>query len=224
MSETTTRALIIVDLQPDFLPGGALAVPEGDAVLAPILALLEPGERYAALVASQDWHPAEHGSFAANHSGRAPGERVDLEGIEQILWPTHCVQGSPGAALHPALEARRGRLDAVFQKGTDPRVDSYSAFFDNERRKATGLGEWLRERGVEAVDVCGLALDYCVKFTALDALELGFATTLIADATRAVNLQPGDGEAAVAALREAGAQVVDSAALLANTAMQETAS
>ncbi|EDM78611.1 nicotinamidase/pyrazinamidase [Plesiocystis pacifica SIR-1] len=216
-------ALIIVDLQPDFLPGGALAVPEGDAVLAPIRALLDAGD-YATVVATQDWHPAEHRSFAANHDARQVGEVIDLDGLDQVLWPVHCVQDSPGAALHGALEARRGRLDAVFQKGTELGVDSYSGFFDNGRRKATGLGDWLRERGVESVHVCGLALDYCVKFTALDALELGFATTLIADATRAVNLQPGDGEAAVTALREAGAQVVDSAALLANTAMQETAS
>lgn len=216
-------ALIIVDLQPDFLPGGALAVPEGDAVLAPIRALLDAGG-YATVVATQDWHPAEHRSFAANHDARQIGEVVDLDGLDQVLWPVHCVQDSPGAALHGELEARRGRLDAVFQKGTELGVDSYSGFFDNGRRKATGLGDWLRERGVESVHVCGLALDYCVKFTALDALELGFATTLIADATRAVNLQPGDGEAAVTALREAGAQVVDSAALLANTAMQETAS
>ena len=214
MNEASKRALIIVDLQPDFLPGGALAVPEGDAVVAPILALLGRRDRYAVVVATQDWHPAAHGSFAANHPGRSPGELIDLEGLQQILWPTHCVAETPGAALVPELAARRDELDAVFRKGTEVGVDSYSGFFDNGRRKATGMGEWLRERGIEAVDVCGLALDYCVKFTALDALSLGFATTLIQDACRAVELSPGDGARAAAAIAENGGRVVDSATIL----------
>lgn len=204
------RALIIVDLQPDFLPGGALAVPDGDAIIPTVLALMD---RFDVVVATQDWHPREHGSFAANHPGRTPGEVIDLHGLAQILWPVHCVQNTPGAALVPELEARRSSLAEVFQKGTDPVVDSYSGFFDNGRRKATGLGEWLRAQGVEEVAVCGLALDYCVKFTALDALSLGFRTTLIRDATRAVNLQPGDDERAVAELRAAGAEVIDQSAL-----------
>lgn len=205
------QALIIVDLQPDFLPGGALAVPDGDAIIPTVLALMD---RFDVVVATQDWHPREHGSFAANHSGRTPGELIDLHGLEQILWPVHCVQDTTGAALVPALEARRAKLAAVFQKGTDPTIDSYSGFFDNGRRKSTGLGEWLREQGIDAVVVCGLALDYCVKFTALDARSLGFATTLIRDATRAVNLQPGDGDRAVEQLREAGVEIVDSSRLL----------
>lgn len=215
MSPSQTRALIIVDLQPDFLPGGPLGVSGGDEIVEPVLALMD---RFEVVVATQDWHPAEHGSFAANHPGRAPGECVDLDGLEQILWPTHCVQGTPGAALVPALEARRGDLDAVFQKGTEPRIDSYSGFFDNGKRKPTGLGAWLRERGVEEVWVCGLALDYCVKFTALDALDLGLRTTLIRDATRAVELAAGDGERAIAAILEAGGEVVDSAAILGEAA------
>jgi nicotinamidase/pyrazinamidase len=205
------QALIIVDLQPDFLPGGPLAVPEGDAIIPTVLALMD---RFELVVATQDWHPREHGSFAANHSGRTPGEVIDLHGLPQILWPTHCVQDTPGAALVPELQAREGKLAAVFRKGTDPTVDSYSGFFDNERRKATGMGEWLRAQGVTSVVICGLALDYCVKFTALDALSLGFATTLVCDAARAVNLQPGDGERAVEELRAAGVTIVDSKALL----------
>ncbi|NVB39152.1 bifunctional nicotinamidase/pyrazinamidase [Pseudenhygromyxa sp. WMMC2535] len=211
MNTPTKRALLIIDLQPDFLPGGPLAVPEGDAVIPPILALAR-SPRYAHVVASQDWHPADHGSFAANHPGRSPGEFIELDGLEQVLWPVHCVAGSPGAALIPPLLACEP--EAVFQKGRDPEVDSYSAFFDNARRSATGLESWLRERGVTAVEVCGLAQDYCVKFTALDALSLGFSTTVIADATRAVNLQPGDDARALAAIREAGGEVVDSAAVL----------
>lgn len=211
MSTTPKRALIIVDLQPDFLPGGPLGVPEGDAIVEPVLALLR---HYDTVVATQDWHPADHGSFAANHPGRSVGELTELGGLEQILWPTHCVQGSPGAELAPALQAERERLDAIFKKGTDPGIDSYSGFFDNGKRKATGLGDWLLAREIEELAICGLALDYCVKFTALDALELGFRTRLVRDGTRAVNLEPGDDERAFAAIREAGGEVVDSASLL----------
>jgi nicotinamidase/pyrazinamidase len=205
------QALIIVDLQPDFLPGGPLAVPEGDAIIPTVLALID---RFDVVVATQDWHPRAHGSFAANHPERTPGEVIDLHGLSQILWPVHCVQDSSGAALVPELQAREGKLAAVFRKGTDATVDSYSGFFDNGRRNATGLGEWLRARGIDSVVICGLALDYCVKFTALDALSLGFATTVVRDATRAVNLQPGDDERALEQLRAAGAKIVDSKALL----------
>lgn len=205
------QALIIVDLQPDFLPGGPLGVPGGDAIIPTVLALID---RFEIVVATQDWHPGDHGSFAATHSGRSPGEVIELDGLDQILWPVHCVQDSPGAALIPELRARENQLSAVFCKGTDANVDSYSGFFDNGRRRATGLGEWLAARGVSSVVVCGLALDYCVKFTALDALSLGLETTLVRDATRAVELTPGDGEQAIAAITEAGGKVVDSKTLL----------
>jgi nicotinamidase/pyrazinamidase len=211
------QALIIVDLQPDFLPGGPLGVPGGDTIVPTVMALID---RFDIVVATQDWHPPDHGSFAANHPagpghpGRSPGEVIELDGLAQILWPTHCVQDTPGADLVPSMRARESKLAAVFTKGTDPRVDSYSGFFDNGKRKATGLGEWLRAHGVDSVVICGLALDYCVKFTALDALALGFETTLVRDATRAVELEPGDGERAVADIRAAGGKIVDSAALL----------
>jgi nicotinamidase/pyrazinamidase len=206
---TGKHALIIVDLQPDFLPGGPLGVSEGDRII-PLVRELMP--RFDLVVATQDWHPRDHGSFAANHPSRSPGERIELDGLTQILWPVHCVQDSPGAQLVPELRAHE--LAAVFRKGTDRSIDSYSGFFDNGKRKSTGLGEWLRERGVTAVSVCGLALDYCVKFTTLDALELGFATTLIRDATRAVELSPGDGERALAEIRARGGKVVDSGVIL----------
>jgi nicotinamidase-related amidase/8-oxo-dGTP pyrophosphatase MutT (NUDIX family) len=205
------QALIIVDLQPDFLPGGPLAVPEGDAIIPTVLALMD---RFDVVVATQDWHPREHGSFAANYTDRTPGEIIDLHGLAQILWPVHCVQDTPGAALVPELQAREGKLAAVFRKGMDPLVDSYSGFFDNGRRQSTGLWEWLRAHEITSVVVCGLALDYCVKFTALDAISLGFETALVRDATRAVNLHPGDGERAIEELRAAGAKIVDSKALL----------
>lgn len=203
------NALILVDLQNDFLPGGALAVPRGDEVI-PLANQLQP--QFPLVVATQDWHPADHGSFAANHPGRRVGDIIELGGLPQVLWPVHCVQNSLGAEFAPALD--RTRIERVFPKGTDPEIDSYSGFFDNGRKKATGLGDYLRERGVEAVTVLGLATDYCVKATALDARSLGFEVTLVADACRAVDLAPGDGERALEAMRQAGVTVVASRELL----------
>jgi nicotinamidase/pyrazinamidase len=205
------RALILVDIQPDFMPGGALAVPEGDAILPAVRSLID---RHELVVATQDWHPPEHASFAANHAGRSPGEVIELHGLAQVLWPVHCVQDSPGAALAEALADKRQRIAEVFRKGTDPGIDSYSGFFDNGRRKATGMGEWLAAQGVDAVTVVGLATDYCVKFTALDAIELGFTTTVVVDACRAVNLSEGDGERALSEIRAAGGRVVVSEEVL----------
>jgi nicotinamidase/pyrazinamidase len=203
------KTLILVDIQNDFIPGGTLPVPEGDQIV-PLVNRLQ--DRFDLVVATQDWHPADHGSFAANHPGRKPGEVIDLHGLRQILWPVHCVQNTPGAAFVPGLETRR--ISRVFQKGTDPTIDSYSGFFDNGRRKATGLGDYLKEKGATDVYICGLATDYCVKFTALDARSLGFKTFLIEDASRGVNLKPGDVEAAVEEMRRAGVVVVNSDTLL----------
>ncbi len=196
------KALILVDIQNDFVPGGALAVSEGDAVVPVANALARSGD-FDLVVATQDWHPAGHESFASAHDGHEAGQVIDLHGLDQVLWPVHCVQGTPGAEFVDALDT--DAIDAVFQKGTDPTIDSYSGFFDNGRRKATGLGEWLRERGVTAVTVVGLATDYCVKFTALDAISEGFATTVVTEACRGVNLSPGDSERALEELAEAGA-------------------
>ena len=203
------KALILVDIQNDFLPGGALAVPRGDEVI-PVANRLQ--KAFPRVVATQDWHPANHGSFAANHPGRKPFEQIDLNGLAQTLWPVHCVQGTQGAALAPALE--QDHLAEVFQKGTDPAIDSYSGFFDNGHRKPTGLGDWLKAQGVTEVHVCGLATDYCVKFTALDALGLGFKTCLIEDASRGVNLQPADSQQAIEEMAQAGVSVLQSAAIL----------
>ena len=196
------KALLLIDLQNDFLPGGSLAVPDGDAVV-PVANRLMPA--YDLVVATKDWHPAGHGSFASGHAGKQPGEVVELAGLPQVLWPDHCVQHTRGAELHADLNA--GGIDEVVTKGTDSGIDSYSGFFDNGHRKATGLADLLRARGVDAVDVAGLALDYCVKFTALDAVKEGFTTTVLLDGCRAVNLQPGDGDAAVAEMQAAGVQV-----------------
>ncbi|HEY5751560.1 MAG TPA: bifunctional nicotinamidase/pyrazinamidase [Chthoniobacterales bacterium] len=196
------RALIIVDLQNDFVKGGALAVPEGET-LVPLINELQPN--YDLVVATQDWHPADHGSLVTNHPGHQPGDVIDLNGLPQILWPAHCVQGTPGADFVPGLD--QDRWAAVFRKGTDSGIDSYSGFFDNGRRKATGLGDYLKQRGVTEVHVLGLATDYCVKFTALDAASLGFKTALISAASRGVNLQPGDVDKAIKEMRTAGVEI-----------------
>ena len=203
------KALILVDLQNDFLPGGALGVPEGDNVIPVVNKLLAV---FPLVVATQDWHPANHGSFASNHPGKQVFEQIELSGLPQTLWPVHCVQNTQGAAL--AVSLKRDRIARIFQKGTDPGIDSYSGLFDNGRRKSTGLGEWLKESGVTEVFVCGLATDYCVKFTALDAAQFGFKTSLIQDASRGVNLRSDDVKNAIAEMRRVGVSVVQSDAIL----------
>jgi nicotinamidase/pyrazinamidase len=203
--EQSVRALILVDLQNDFVPGGALAVREGDRVI-PIAN--ELADKFDLVVATQDWHPADHGSFAANHPGKQPGEVIDLNGLAQVLWPVHCVQNTRGAEFVPALAT--DKITRVFQKGTDPAIDSYSGFFDNGHRKKTGLGDWLSERGVRDVYVMGLATDYCVKFTALDARQLGFDVFLIEDASRGVELQAGDVAGAIDEMKRAGVTIMQS--------------
>lgn len=193
------EALILVDLQNDFMPGGALAVRDGDQVVAPANRL---AETFDLVVATQDWHPRDHESFAATHPGKQPGEVIDLHGLPQVLWPVHCVQDTPGADFHPALN--RTRITKVIRKGQDRQIDSYSGFFDNGRRRATGLADFLREQSVTTLYVLGLATDYCVKWTAIDAVRLGFTTWLIEDACRGVGLQPGDIPAALSDMQRAG--------------------
>lgn len=199
------NALILVDIQNDFLPGGALAVPEGDAVIPVCNAIRD---RFNLVVATQDWHPRDHGSFAANHPGHSVGQVIDLNGLTQILWPVHCVQNTPGA--HFAKDLRLLSTDRVFQKGTDPAIDSYSGFFDNGHRKSTGLDAFLKNKSVTDVFVAGLATDYCVKFTALDARSLGYNVHLVVDACRGVNLHPGDVDAAIEDVRRAGVMITKS--------------
>jgi nicotinamidase/pyrazinamidase len=203
------KALILVDIQNDFLPGGALAVPDGDKVI-PIANKLQ--EIFPLVVATQDWHPSNHGSFAASQPGKKVFEQIELNGLPQTLWPAHCVQGTAGAELAAALD--RERIAKIFPKGTDPGIDSYSGLFDNGHRKSTGLGEWLKSQGATDVFVCGLATDYCVKFTALDAAQMGFRTHLIEDASRGVNLRPDDVKNSIEEMKRAGIVVVQSAELL----------
>lgn len=200
------NALVLVDIQNDFVPGGALAVKEGDAVV-PVASRLMP--KFEIVVATQDWHPADHGSFAANHPGKKPGEVIELNGLPQVLWPVHCVRGTRGAAFVAGLDV--SRVTRVFQKGTDVGVDSYSGFFDNGHRTSTGMGDWLRTQGVDTIHVMGLATDYCVKFTALDGRKLGFDVVLVEDGCRGVNLKQGDSGRAVEEMRVAGVRVMTSA-------------
>ncbi len=198
------RALILVDIQNDFLPGGSLAVPEGDAVV-PVANAVKA--EFDLVVATQDWHPPDHGSFASNHEGTKPGDVGELAGLSQVFWPDHCMQGSVGAQFPAALDLHGV---TIFRKGTDRAIDSYSGFYDNGHRKATGLGEFLNRQGVTDVFVLGLATDYCVKFTALDAADLGFRTSLVEDGCRGVNLSPDDSARAIEEMASAGVMVVTS--------------
>lgn len=199
------KALLIIDVQNDFLPGGALGVEEGDRII-PVINRLQ--EKFDFIVATQDWHPADHASFASNHEGKVPGNFIQLGNVEQVLWPDHCVQGTPGAEFHTQLD--QSRWKKIFRKGTNTYVDSYSGFFDNDRRENTGLSQYLKDHGVEEVYVAGLATDYCVKYTVLDAIKEGFDATLVKDATRAVNLMPQDFDKAVKEMTKAGAEVIHS--------------
>ncbi|MDT8345380.1 MAG: bifunctional nicotinamidase/pyrazinamidase [Thermohalobaculum sp.] len=183
-------ALIVIDVQVDFCPGGALAVAGGDAVVPAVNRLMD---RFATVVLTQDWHPAGHLSFADAHPGRAPFETVELPYGPQVLWPAHCVQGTPGAAFHPDLRTDAAHL--VVRKGFRAQIDSYSAFFENDRHTVTGLNGYLTERGIRSLVLAGLATDYCVRYSAVDAARLGFQVAVIEDACRAIDL---DGSLAAA--------------------------
>ncbi|ELV8684062.1 bifunctional nicotinamidase/pyrazinamidase [Vibrio fluvialis] len=204
-----SKTLILVDVQNDFAPGGALAVPEGD-VIVPVINRLLP--HFEHVIATKDWHPAGHASFASVQ-GKSIGEVVDFKGVSQFMWPDHCVQKTPGAEFIPGLNT--DAIDYVVYKGTNPDIDSYSGFFDNQRMQSTGLEDYLKDKGIREVYIVGLATDYCVKFTALDAASLGFQTSVIEDACRGVNMSPQDSEQALAAMKAAGCHVITSAEFLA---------
>jgi nicotinamidase/pyrazinamidase len=196
-----THALLVIDVQNDFCSGGALAVPDGEAVVPAINAMLA---EFASCVFTQDWHPAGHSSFASQHPGRAPMETVEMPYGPQVLWPDHCVQGTPGAAFHPDLEVDRAQL--VIRKGFRREIDSYSAFFENDRTTPTGLEGYLRSRGVTRLTLAGLATDFCVNYSALDAARLGFEVTLAEHACRGIDLA-GSLAAARSAMAEAGVRL-----------------
>jgi len=207
MTPGTGDVFLVIDVQNDFCPGGALAVPDGDAVVAVINRL---AGSFGHVVLTQDWHPAGHTSFASSHAGRQPFETIEVAYGAQTLWPDHCVQGSAGAAFHRDLESTRAEL--IIRKGYDPAIDSYSAFYENDRTTATGLTGYLRTRGFEQVFMAGLATDFCVAFSAIDAAREGFEVVVIEDACRAIDLE-GSLAAAKTQMAEAGARLVASAAL-----------
>ncbi len=195
------HALIVIDVQNDFCPGGALAVPGGDEIVAPINALMAEAD---AVVLTQDWHPAGHSSFASSHDRKAPYDMVEMPYGPQVLWPDHCVIGSDGAAFHPALNT--DRADLILRKGYTPSIDSYSAFFENDRRTPTGLEGYLRTRGIERLTLVGLATDFCVNYSALDAAKLDFSVTVREDLCRAIDLD-GSLSAARAGMQGAGVKL-----------------
>jgi nicotinamidase/pyrazinamidase len=203
------KALVIIDVQNDLCPGGTLPVPDGDRVI-PAINRIQPA--FELVVATQDWHPSDHDSFAVNHPGHRPGDEIVLAGLPQILWPVHCVRDSPGAELHPHLD--QSRIARIFRKGVDAAIDSYSGFFDNAHRRATGLDDYLKAHGVTAVYICGLATDYCVRFTAFDAVSLGYETHVIEDACRGVELRDGDIERAIRGMSRRGVLIEASTSMI----------
>ena len=199
------KALLVIDVQNDFCPGGSLPVAGGFDIV-PVINELQP--LFDVVIATKDWHPTNHSSFAVNH-GKQPGEVILLDGLQQILWPAHCVQGSAGAEFVRGLDTEV--IEKVFNKGIDPAIDSYSGFFDNGHKRATGLGDYLKQRRVTDVSVVGLATDYCVKWTALDAQQLGLKTSVVLNACRGVNLKPGDVDRAIDEMKQAGIAMIESA-------------
>lgn len=198
------KTLLLIDIQNDFLPGGALPVKEGEAILPIVNEIIH--YPFDLIVATKDWHPTEHASFANNHEGKKPGDHINLGGIDQTLWPLHCVQGSWGSEFASGWDTTL--VDKVVYKGTDPLIDSYSTFYDNGHRKSTGLENYLREKGVKEIFIAGLATDYCVKYSALDAIGLGFLPYIIVDACRGVDLNPNDSKKALTTLSEKGAMLI----------------
>ncbi len=192
------KALIVIDMQNDFCPGGALAVEGGDAIVPGINALMKDAR---AVVLTQDWHPAGHSSFASSHAGKAPFETVQMPYGRQVLWPDHCVQGSQGAAFHPDLDT--DRADMIVRKGYNPKIDSYSAFFENDHETPTGLHGYLRTRGINELVMVGLATDFCVNYSAIDAAGLGYRVTVLRDLCRGIDLE-GSLDAALEGMRAAG--------------------
>jgi len=205
MNGSENSVLLVVDVQQDFCPGGSLPVPEGDAII-PLVNRL--AARFRRVVATQDWHPRNHVSFASNHPGARPFDTIPGPAGEQILWPDHCIPGTPGARLLPELDTLR--FDLILRKGTNPALDSYSAFFENDRKTPTGLHNYLNGLGIDSVYLAGLALDVCVFYSIMDAVKLGFQAVLVSDACRAIDTPKGTLATRLDEMREAGARIVES--------------
>lgn len=203
------KALILVDIQNDFCPGGALAVNDGDKIVNVVNSIID---KFDNVIATQDWHPSDHVSFASNNQDKKVGDLIDLNGLSQVMWPNHCVQNSYGSEF--VKELKTEKITKVFKKGTDLNVDSYSGFYDNDHKKSTGLGDYLKNEKINEVYITGLATDYCVKYTVLDALNLGIKTNLVIDAVRGVNLSPDDSENAIKEMEKAGAKIIKSSQII----------
>jgi nicotinamidase/pyrazinamidase len=201
----TNKALIIIDVQNDFCPGGALAVPEGDKIIPAINKL---SDKFEKVIATQDWHPENHLSFAVNHPGKKEFEVLDYKGIKQVLWPAHCVSGTTGADFHPNLAMKNFHL--ILRKGSNPEIDSYSAFRENDKATLTGLEGYLKSLKIQETYLCGLALDYCVFYSAMDAKELGFETFVIIDGTKGIDSPTGNIDKALNAMKKEGIRIVES--------------
>lgn len=202
------KALVIVDMQNDFMPGGPLGVPSAHEIISVINALIP---KFSFVIGTKDWHPPDHVSFAANHPGKKVGDLVRIGDIDQILWPVHCVRNTHGAEFVSSLDTTN--FASIFYKGTDKNIDSYSAFFDNARRKSTGLGDYLKSRSINEICLAGLATDYCVLYSTMDAIDLGFIVNVIVDACRPINLDPRDEQRALHAMAAKGARIIKSSDL-----------
>jgi nicotinamidase/pyrazinamidase len=198
-------ALLIVDVQHDFVAGGALEVKNGDTIIHTINKLQD---KFDLIVATQDWHPENHKSFASQHKKKKVGDLIKLNGIEQFLWPDHCIENTFGSEL--VLELNQSKIEKIIQKGNNPEIDSYSGFFENDKKTKTELDEYLLGKDVDTVYICGLATDYCVKYTAIDAAKLGYETYLIEDACKGVNINPDDSEKAISEMKKVGVIVANS--------------
>ncbi|MFW5684021.1 MAG: bifunctional nicotinamidase/pyrazinamidase [Spirochaetota bacterium] len=212
----SNSALLVIDVQNDFCPGGALAVDEGDQVV-PVINKIAP--LFDVVVATRDWHPQAHVSFASAHEGHDVGEAIEVDGLEQVLWPDHCVQGTKGAAFHPDLDLRP--INLILHKGTSKGLDSYSGFLETDRRTATGLESYLKGLDVSEVTVCGLATDYCVFFTAMDAVNAGFKTRVVTDAARGIDQPEGHLNETLDDMKNAGVSLVTSASILGGAASRQ---
>ena len=201
----TDKALIIVDVQNDFCPGGALAVPEGDEII-PIINKLSG--KFKKVIGTQDWHPESHKSFAVNHPGKKVYDVIEYKGIEQVLWPNHCVQGTPGAEFHPDLDTEN--VDLILRKGSNPEIDSYSAFQENDKKTLTGLEGYLKNLKIKKTYFCGLALDYCVFYSAMDSNRLGFETHVIIDATKGIDSPEGNIDKVLREMKESDIKIIKS--------------
>jgi nicotinamidase/pyrazinamidase len=203
--KSSQKALVVIDLQNDFCPGGALPVADGNKIIPVINSVME---KFDVVIGTQDWHPQNQISFASNHKGKSPNDQIDLNGLTQILWPDHCVQGTPGAEFNKALNTNK--FNIILRKGINPEIDSYSAFKENDRRTETGLHAYIKALNISEVHFCGLATDYCVYYSAMDSVKYGFNTYVIVDASAGIDFPAGNISAAISDMKQNGIRIINS--------------